>query len=145
MATIQHILDNKDKDTLTVEPDTIVYKALEVMAQHDIGALPVVEGSRLRGIFSERDYARKIILKGKSSHDTAISELMTSDLYTVEPDASVESCMELMTEHHIRHLPVLENGHLVGLISIGDVVKEIIAQQESRIQELHDYVTGTSY
>lgn len=145
MPTIQHILDNKNQNTFTVEQSTTVYKALEVMAQHNIGALPVVDGSRLQGIFSERDYARKIILKGKSSHDTPVSELMTADLYTVEPDASVESCMELMTEHHIRHLPVLKDGHLVGLISIGDVVKEVIAQQQSQIQDLHDYVTGTSY
>lgn len=145
MATIQQILGSKNEGTLTIDTEATVYEALELMAQHNIGALPVVEGDRLRGIFSERDYARKVILKGKSSHDTAIRDLMTKDVFTIGPDSRVEDCMGLMTDHHIRHLPVLDGERLIGLISIGDVVKTIIAEQQGQIQELHDYVTGNSY
>lgn len=145
MATIEQVLGSKAGDTFTIEADITVYEALEVMAQHNIGALPVVEDGRLRGIFSERDYARKVILKGKSSHDTAVRDLMTTEVFTIGPNASVEDCMEMMSDHHIRHLPVLDGEQLIGLISIGDVVKTIIAEQQGRIQELHDYVTGTTY
>lgn len=145
MATIQRILENKQGEVITVAPDDTIYTALEVMAQYNIGALPVAEGDQLRGVFSERDYARKVVLKGKSARDTTVRELMTSDVFTVTPESSVDECMADMTNHHIRHLPVLENGRLIGLISIGDVVKTVIAKQEGQIQELHDYVTGNMY
>lgn len=145
MATIENILGNTGREVFSVSASATVYAALEIMAEHNIGALPVVDDGHLHGIFSERDYARKIILKGKSSHDTPVSELMTADVFTITPDTDVEACMAMMTEHHIRHLPVLQGDQLIGLVSIGDVVKSVIAKQEDQIQELHDYVSGNTY
>lgn len=145
MATIQGILDGKPDDVFTVAPNDTVYSALEIMARFNVGGLPVAEGEQLLGFISERDYARKGILQGNSAHKTPISELMTTDVYTVSPDTTVEDCMALMTEHHIRHLPVLRDNRLIALVSIGDVVKSVIAKQEDQIQELHNYVTGDAY
>ena len=126
----------------TVPPDATVYSALEVMAEHGVGALLVMDGDRLVGVVSERDYARKVILLDRESRTTAVAEIMTSDLHTVAPAASVPECMTLMTEQRIRHLPVLEQGRVVGVISIGDVVKHVISDQESLIAQLEQYITG---
>jgi CBS domain-containing protein len=113
-----------------------------MMAEKNVGALLVMEGNQLKGIFSERDYARKVVLKGESSHNIAIQHVMTSGVISVTPDQSIEDCMALMTGKHIRHLPVLENSKLVGMISIGDVVKAIISQHEDTIKQLENYITG---
>jgi len=122
-----------------------VYHALEVMAENQIGAVLVTEGDHYVGIFTERDYARKIILKGHDSRTTHMKDIMTSELVTITPDTSAEQCMGLMTKYHIRHLPVVEGGRIVGLISIGDVVKQVIASRESTITELENYILGTGY
>ena len=142
MATVRHILQTKGNEIWSVTPDTSVYDALQVMAEKNVGALLVMSGEKLLGIFSERDYARKNILNGEYSHATAIKEVMTSMVMFVHPDQSIEECMALMTQRRVRHLPVIEQGHLVGLISIGDVVKEIISDQQQTIQHLENYITG---
>lgn len=120
----------------------MVYRAIELMCEKNIGGLLICENGKLLGIFTERDYARKLILKGKSSKDTAIGDLMTSNLITVTPDTSVDDCMRVMTGRKIRHLPVLDNNELVGLISIGDVVRFVIEEQKSIIEHLEHYITG---
>ena len=146
MMTIDELLRTKDgKEVWSVSPDTAVYKALQEMAQKDIGAVLVVERDALAGIFSERDYARKIVLKGKSSLDTPVREVMTPEIVTITPEYTVEECMTLMTDHHIRHLPVLRNGRLVGLVSIGDIVKAIITGQAKIINSLENYIIGADY
>ncbi len=142
MKTVDEVLKNKGHEIWTVSPLATVFQALELMAQKDIGALPVVQNGKLVGIFSERDYARKVILKGRASKDTAVSELMTQTVYYVCPDNSLEDCMALMTSRQIRHLPVLDRDRLVGIITLGDVVKRIISEQEFTIQELEKYVKG---
>src|SRR3982751_2904966 len=126
MGKVRNILDGKGRNVFSVEPNTVVYQAIEVMAQKNIGGLLITEQGRLVGIFTERDYARKLILKGKSSKDTPISELMTKNPFTVAPENTIEDCMAIMTEKHIRHLPVVSGEKIVGVISIGDVVKQII-------------------
>ncbi|HET7370868.1 MAG TPA: CBS domain-containing protein [Gammaproteobacteria bacterium] len=145
MATVKQILRSKDGEVSTIHSGATVYEALELLAAKDIGALPVVDNGRLVGIFSERDYARKVILKGKSSRDTAVDALMTTEVYSVDPDTTVEDCMALMTHRRVRHLPVLDERRLVGIVSIGDVVKNIIAEQRGQIRELRDYVAGNIY
>lgn len=120
----------------------MVYKAIEQMCERNIGGLLIVENGKLTGIFTERDYARKLILKGKSSKDTPISELMTPNPFTVAADNTIEDCMNLMTQKHIRHLPVVDGDKLVGVISIGDVVKQIIDDQKSIIEHLEHYITS---
>lgn len=142
MGKVRNILEGKGKGVVAVEPETLVYAAIELMCEKNIGGLLIVKDSKLAGIFTERDYARKLILKGKSSKDTPISELMTSNLITVTPDNSVEDCMRLMTNKHIRHLPVLDGETLIGLISIGDVVRYVIEEQKSIIEHLEHYITG---
>jgi CBS domain-containing protein len=142
MATIQHILQTKGKEIYSVTPDTSVYDALRMMAEKNVGALLVMSGGELAGIFSERDYARKIILKGESFQTATVKDMMTSAVVFVHPDQSIEECMALMTQKRIRHLPVFEHERLVGLISIGDVVKEIISDQQQMIQHLENYITG---
>ncbi len=144
MAAVGDLLRAKESAVWHTTPDTTVYEGLELMARKNVGALLVVESGRLVGIFSERDYARKIVLKGKFSRETPIREVMTEKLITVDPEETVERCMELMTEMHIRHLPVLEDGDLVGVISIGDVVKSLIAEQKATIKHLENYITGRS-
>jgi CBS domain-containing protein len=142
MATVRHILQTKGNDIWSVAPETSVYEALLVMAEKNVGALLVMSDTHLAGIFSERDYARKFILKGESSQTTVVKDVMTSEVMFVHPDQSIEECMALMTEKRIRHLPVFEGEHLAGLISIGDVVKEIISDQRQTIQHLENYITG---
>jgi CBS domain-containing protein len=142
MTTVRSVLQSKGSDIWSTAPDTLVFDALKVMAEKNVGALLVLEGNQLIGIFSERDYARKVVLKGESSHNIAIRNVMTSGVISVTPDQSIEDCMALMTGKHIRHLPVLENSKLVGLISIGDVVKAIISQHEDTIKQLENYITG---
>ncbi|MCL4845471.1 MAG: CBS domain-containing protein [Acidobacteria bacterium] len=125
-----------------VEPGVTVFDALRVMATHNIGAVLVSEGSRLVGIFSERDYARKVALLGKASRDLAVSEVMTSDVVTVAPWWTADQCMALMTERRVRHLPVFDGDRLVGLVSIGDVVRAVLAEQQRTIEELEHYITS---
>jgi CBS domain-containing protein len=136
MKTIEHILKTKKKEIWTIAPDTTVFEALKVMADKDIGALPVVEGKRLVGIFSERDYARKVILKGKSSKKMLVSEIMSTKTITVTPNQTNEHALVIMTDKHIRHLPVVREEELVGFISIGDLVKSIIDEQREEIKQL---------
>jgi len=142
MHTIQHCLQSKGNDVWSIHPDASVFDALNLMADKNIGALLVIENGKLAGMFSERDYARKVILQGKTSRETRVREIMSSRVFHVEYNQSIEDCMALMTEKHIRHLPVLEEGAIVGVISIGDVVKEIIAEQEFVINQLENYISG---
>jgi len=139
---VRMILDSKSPDVWSVSPDTAVYDALGLMAEKGIGAVLVLEGEEVVGIMSERDYARKIVLKGKSSASTTVSEIMTKDVIYVEPSQPIEEIMALMVGKHIRHLPVLENKKLVGIISIGDVVRELISEQKLLIQQLESYIRG---
>ena len=143
MRAVNEILHLKGHAVWTIGPQASVYEALELMAEKDVGALLVVDGGRLAGIFSERDYARKVILKGKASRETPVRDIMTSPVLTVAPEDTVEECMKLMTLHRIRHLPVVDGGKLVGVISIGDAVKAIITEQEFMIEQLENYITGS--
>lgn len=144
--TIDELLRIKEsKEIWSVSPDTSVYKALQKMAEKDIGALLVVENEQLVGIFSERDYARKIILMGKSSLDTNINDVMTTEIVTITTEYTVEECMALMTDCHIRHLPVMDQDKLLGLVSIGDVVKAVITGQARLITSLENYISGVDY
>ncbi len=142
MGTVKDLLKAKGNAAWCTTPDSSVLEALRQMAEKNVGALLVLESQRLAGIFSERDYARKVILKGKSPAETSVKEVMTDNLITVTPDQTIEKCMELMTEKHIRHLPVLEGGRLAGVVSIGDVVKSIIEHQSATINQLEGYITG---
>lgn len=142
MTQVRDILQGKSTDVWTIAPDEMAYRALEIMAEKNIGALVVTEGGQVVGIFSERDYARKVILKGRSSKETPVRDLMESILHSVQPDQTIEDCMTLFTDKRVRHLPVIVNGQLTGLVSIGDVVKRIISEQESTIQQLEDYIVG---
>ena len=141
MGKVKDILRTKGNNVYSVEPTIMVYQAIERMCEKNIGGLLIVENGRLVGIFTERDYARKLILKGKSSKTTPISELMTENPITVSPENSIEDCMNLMTGKFIRHLPVVEGDKLVGLISIGDVVKQIIEEQKDIIEHLENYIS----
>lgn len=145
MLNVRQVLQRKGPDLWTIAPEATVYQALEVMAEKNVGALPVVRDGMLVGIFSERDYARKVILKGKSSHQTLVEELMTTRVYFIKPNRTLEDCMHLMTDKHIRHLPVLEDGRLLGIITIGDVVKGIIHDQQNTIRDLETYISGGLY
>lgn len=143
MASVKNILEAKGNATFTITPNTSVYQALELMVEKNVSALLVMENDKLAGIFTERDYARKVALKGKSSKDTQIGDIMTRDLITVSPDSTIEECMELMTGKFIRHLPVVENDKLAGIISIGDVVRRIIEEQKSIIGHMEQYIAGS--
>ena len=143
MTTISQVLRDKPAQTWTIHSKATVYEALQLMAEKDIGAVIVVDKDQVVGIFSERDYARKVILRGRSSKDTTVEELMTRKVYHAYPEESMEDLMTLMTAKHIRHLPVLDRGKLVGVISIGDVVKTIIADHEFTIREMEKYITGS--
>jgi CBS domain-containing protein len=140
MKTVKEILDAKPQGVLSISPQATVLDALKAMADHEVGALVVLDGERLAGIFSERDYARKVILQGKASKDTAIHEIMTHKVVCVRPEQSVEECMALMTDKRIRHLPVLQDKKVLGVISIGDVVKEVISEQRFMIEQLEHYI-----
>lgn len=142
MVNVNQVLQNKDSGVWSVVSDRSVYEALEIMAEKDIGALLVVDGGKLVGIFSERDYARKVILQGKSSKETLVRDIMTPRVVYVHPQQTIEECMALMTDKHIRHLPVLDGERLVGVISIGDAVKAIISEQQFVIAQLENYITG---
>jgi CBS domain-containing protein len=142
MYTVHQLLQAKGNHVWSIEPDATVYQALQSMAEKNVGAMLVVQGGKLVGIFSERDYARKVILQGKSSKTTSVGEVMTREVLYISPDDTIENCMALMTAKRTRHLPVLEHGELVGLVSIGDVVKEIIRDREFTIRELERYITG---
>jgi CBS domain-containing protein len=142
MYTVRQILQNKGQQVWSISPEASVFEALQLMAVKDIGALVVVQSDRLVGIFSERDYARKVILQGKTSRETRVGEIMTSRVTFVRPEQTTEECMALMTEKHIRHLPVMESERLIGLISIGDVVKAVISNQKFVINQLENYISG---
>ncbi len=136
MITVQNILEIKGKDIWTVSPEDTVYDALRLMARVDVGALLVMENNKLAGIISERDYARKVILLGKTSKETLVKEIMTHKVISIHPMQTCEECMDIMTKNHIRHLPVMINGKMVGVVSIGDVVKNIIFKQREKIKDL---------
>ena len=142
MVTVKQILKNKGSRVWSTGPQATVYAALQLMAEKDIGALLVLADGKLVGIFTERDYARKLILHGKTSAETQVSEIMTTAVITVRPDQTIGECMALMTEKHIRHLPVVEGERVVGLVSIGDVVKAIISDQQFVINQLESYISG---
>ena len=143
MGTVRNILQTKDRKLYSVNPNDTVFSALEKMVENNIGALLVLEEDKFAGIFTERDYARKVILKGKASKETQIKEIMNERPVTVTPDTTMEECMSLMTSRYIRHLPVLDNHNLVGLISIGDIVKYIMDEQKFIIENLEHYISGT--
>ena len=140
MKTLKQLLEAKGREVYAIEPGARVFDALKLMADKGVGALIVTEGGRISGVISERDYARKVILLGKSSHELQVRDIMTSKVITVHPGQSVEECMALMTEKRIRHLPVTEGERLVGVLSIGDLVKEVIAAQRQTIEQLESYI-----
>ena len=140
MHFVSELLRVKGHEVWSVAPDTSVYDSLKLMADKNVGALLVLEADKLIGIFSERDYARRVILQGKSSKDTRVEEIMSLEVTSVHPGQSIEECMALMTNKRIRHLPVLEGNHLVGMISIGDVVKVILSEREDMIKHLENYI-----
>ena len=143
MKFVDQLLHGKGRDVWSVTPSDTVFDALRLMANKRIGALVVLDDDHLAGLFSERDYARKVVLEGKSSKDTPVGEIMSSRVVSVGPDQTIQDCMHLMTEKRIRHLPVVEKDELVGLISIGDVVKAVIADQEEVIEHLEHYISGS--
>ncbi|MFK8330877.1 CBS domain-containing protein [Pseudomonas sp. BJa5] len=145
MKTVAQLLKTKAQQhhqVHTIAPDQMVLDALRLMAEKNVGALPVVEGGQVVGIVSERDYARKMVLKGRSSVGTPVSAIMSAPVITVAPHQNIDYCMNMMTNSHLRHLPVVENGELLGLLSIGDLVKEAIAEQANMIQQLEQYIRG---
>ncbi len=142
MGLVKQVLEGKGNEIFTIAPDTSVYHALELMVEKNVSALLVMENDILTGIFTERDYARKVVLKGKKSKETTIAEIMTSNLITVSPDSTIDECMTLMTGKYIRHLPVVANGKLTGIISIGDVVRRIIEDQKLIIGHMEQYIAG---
>jgi len=145
MISVRQLLEEKGSDVWSITPQTTTFEALGFMAEKNIGALLVVEEGRLVGVFSERDYARKVILKGKSSSTTTVGDLMTREVFTVRPEETIKDCMKLMTDNRIRHLPVSENDRLIGIITIGDVVNKIITIQRRTIDQLGQYISGSGY
>lgn len=142
MTTVNQILQRTTRKVVTISAKASVYQALELMMIADIGALPVIENDVLVGIFSERDYARKCILRGKKSSDTLVAELMSTTIVTVKPEQKIDDCMQYMTTHRIRHLPVIVGNKIIGMVSIGDVVNTIISEQAKVIQQLESYITS---
>ncbi len=143
MLKVRDVLRTKGSDIWSIGPKATTYEALQTMADKDIGALLVIERGNVVGIFSERDYARKVILKGRSSKETSVGELMTREVYSITPDKPIEECMALMTATRCRHLPIFENNQLIGIVSIGDVVNAIIKGQQITIQDLKNYIAGS--
>lgn len=141
-ATIRSLLDDKGHDVVGIAPDATILDALRLMAEKNVGAVIVLQDDELVGILSERDHARKVALRGRTSDTTSVSEIMTSAVSTVSPDASVDDCMEMMTTGRFRHLPVVENGGVIGVISIGDIVKAVIERQQALIGDLERYITS---
>jgi len=142
MKTVQQLLDRKGRDVVTIGPEASVFDALTLMAEKGIGALLVTESDKPVGLISERDYARKVILKGHTSKELKVADIMTRRVICARPDETLEECMAVMTDKRVRHLPVLENGNVAGLVSIGDLVKAIIAEQQFVIEQLENYVSG---
>lgn len=142
MQQVKHLLDTKGRGVFAVAPDAPVIEAIRLMAEKNVGALAVMKGSELVGIVSERDYARKVILKDRSSRDTPVADIMTVSVVTVAPDATVDECMRLCTDSRIRHLPVLDGGRVTGMVSIGDLVKATIFEQKQTINQLESYIAG---
>jgi CBS domain-containing protein len=140
MTTVRTLLEGKGRAIYSVEPQAAVLDAIRLMAEHRVGALVVMRGATLEGIVSERDYARKVILRGRSSADTPVRDIMSSPVLTVSLDTSVQGCMQLMTDRHVRHLPVVDAGRVIGMISIGDLVKAVIAEQQAQIEQLESYI-----
>jgi CBS domain-containing protein len=136
------LLEHKGRDIWTISPMATVYQAIQMMSEKNIGALPVMEGTKLVGMISERDYMSKVALKGKSSKETPVGDIMTRELVTVGPDQNISSCLEIITEHRIRHLPVVDGDKLLGIVSIGDLVKWVIATQRMTIEQLNAYISG---
>jgi CBS domain-containing protein len=142
MTSVAQLLQAKGRNVWSIAPDASVYDAIKMMAEKGVGALLVLDGERLAGIVSERDYARKVILQGRSSHDTPVRDIMTARVLYVHPEQTVEECMALMTDKRIRHLPVLVDERVVGIISIGDLVKAQISEKDILIRQLENYITG---
>ena len=141
-GTVRDILNRKNHDIWTTCPEATVYEAIGLMGEHNIGALVVIEDGAVAGVFSERDYSRKVVLRGRTSRDTLVSEILSRPAITVAPNAGVELCMELMTKHRIRHLPVIDGGELVGLVSMGDIVNWMLQTQRHLIHQLQGYISG---
>jgi CBS domain-containing protein len=141
MSTVQHVLHAKSGPVISISPHATVYDALALMARYDIGALVVVDGDGIAGMFTERDYARKVILLGRSSRDLLVAEAMTRQVLTVTPHCTMDDCMAIMTDHRVRHLPVLNEFGVAGIVSIGDVVKALLDEQRYTIQQLEHYIT----
>jgi len=142
MKIVNHLLDSKGRHVISVAPGSSVFDAIKIMADKAVGSLLVMDGDDLLGIVTERDYARKVILKGRSSENTTVSEIMTKEVLSASSSQSVNDCMELMTERRIRHLPVVEDNRVIGLISIGDLVQAIISDQQEEIEQLEHYISG---
>lgn len=142
MKLVKHVLDSKEHQIISIAPDVSVFDAIKLMADHSVGSLIVMDDDKMRGIVTERDYARKVIIKGRSSESTSVSEIMTTDVFTTSGLETVKECMEVMTERHIRHLPVVEDDRVIGMISIGDLVQAIIADQQEEIDQLGSYISG---
>lgn len=146
MATVRQILEGKQRRELYwIEPERTTYEALQIMAEADIGAVAVLDSGKLIGLLTEREYARRIVLEGKKSRNTPVRDTMNKNLMAVTPDTTVEECMRIMTDKHIRYLPVIEDGKLTGLISIGDVVKTVIALQQANLEHMERYIAGGEY
>jgi CBS domain-containing protein len=142
MKLVQHLLAAKGGDLVSISPDASVLEAITLMADRSIGSLLVMQGDELKGIVTERDYARKVIVKGRSSESTRVADIMSTAVITATAEQTVRKCMELMTNRRIRHLPVVEGGKVVGMISIGDLVQAIIAEQQEEIEQLESYISG---
>lgn len=142
MKLVKHLLDFKGRDIVSITPDASVLDAIKLMADKLVGSLLVMEGDKLIGIVTERDYARKVIIKGRSSQSTKVSEIMTSDVFSATSDNTVDECMALMTQRKIRHLPVVDDGAVTGVLSIGDLVGAIISDQQAEIEQLEHYISG---
>jgi CBS domain-containing protein len=142
VGNIDSLLCNKGRNVWSIDPDATVFEAIQLMAEKNIGALPVMRDGKLLGLFSERDYTRKVVLKGKTSRQTPVREIIPTEVVSVECGETIEECMRLMTEHRVRHLPVLEGSRVVGIISIGDLVNWIISAQDMALTQMQDYISG---